>query len=87
MFKLGNASYPVLASNMGKGYGIPYSYLITVMYQRAGVEIDPKELTSTQKVVLNNLIYERFCNTQSGRVERRNEQVATHQEYSRDYGL
>lgn len=49
--------------------------------------MDPKEPTFPPKRILNDLIYELFCNTQAGRVERTNEHVGTQREYSRDHGL
>ncbi|PPD94758.1 hypothetical protein GOBAR_DD08218 [Gossypium barbadense] len=57
------------------------------MYKKVGVAIDLEEPTSPPNCVLSNTIYEQFCNHQVGQVERENELVVTHKEYSRDHVL
>ncbi|PPS02175.1 hypothetical protein GOBAR_AA18485 [Gossypium barbadense] len=57
------------------------------MCRRVGVVIDPEESTCPPKGVLNDIIIEWFYNQHTIRMERKNEQVAAHREYTRDHGL
>lgn len=67
----------------GHTRGVSHPHLITEMCRKVVVQIDHEELTYPLKSILNDVIFKSFYNQCTSRVQEKNEQVVTHQEYTR----